>query len=66
MGDMDLSVDSMCLNFDCGAFVKSFMMTVVDEQNPDGSLTDVVPFVRFGNRPGDGICFWPYLYCSMN
>ena len=50
---MDLSVDSMCLNFDCSAFVKNFIANVVSEQDPDGSLTDVVPYVRFGGRPAD-------------
>ena len=53
MGDMALSSDSICLNFDCGAFAKSFIRAMDDEMGSDGSLPDVVPFVRFGNRPGD-------------
>ena len=53
MGDMCLSSDSICLNYDCAAFANSFVQGMDDEMGADGSLTDVVPFVRFGNRPAD-------------
>ena len=43
MGDMDLSSDSMCLNFDCGAFAKSFVRAMDDEMEDSGALPDVVP-----------------------
>ena len=53
MGDANLSGDSMFLNFDAAAFMKFFLQGIAGEQGADGSMTDVVPYVRFGNRPGD-------------
>ena len=53
MGDADLSGESMLINYDSGAFLSMFMANMDSEVDPDGSLTDVVPFVRYGNRPGD-------------
>ena len=53
MGDADLSAESMLINYDCGAFFQMFMKNMDSEIDPDGSLTDVVPFVRYGSRPGD-------------
>ena len=53
MGDANLSGDSMGLNYDVGAFFKWFLQGMASEVAGDGSLTDTVPFVRYGNRPGD-------------
>jgi alpha-L-rhamnosidase len=53
MGDADLSAEAMLINYDCGPFLQMFMKNMESEIDPDGSLTDVVPFVRYGNRPGD-------------
>lgn len=53
MGDADLSAEAMLINYDCGAFFQMFMKNMDSEIDPDGSLTDVVPFVRYGGRPGD-------------
>ena len=51
MGDADLSGESMLINYDSGAFLTMYMANMNSEVDPDGSLTDVVPFVRYGNRP---------------
>lgn len=53
MGDADLSAEAMLINYDCGAFLQMFLKNMDSEIDPDGSLTDVVPFVRYGSRPGD-------------
>ena len=53
MGDADLSVESMLLNYDAAPFFTMFMKNMDSETNPDGSITDVVPLVRFGGRPAD-------------
>jgi alpha-L-rhamnosidase len=53
MGDADLSAQSMLLNFDCSAFYTMFMDNMDSEEDKDGSLTDVVPLVRYGGRPAD-------------
>ncbi len=53
MGDANLSAESFCLNFDMANFFANFLRLIVDEQGDDGSIPDVVPTVRYGNRPGD-------------
>lgn len=54
MGDANLSGDSMLLNFDLVAFFKDFVVNMRSELDAaDGSLTDTVPWTRFGGRPGD-------------
>lgn len=53
MGDASLSSTSMCINFDCSAFFKSFLDSMADEMDTDGSLPDTVPWVRYGGRPAD-------------
>ena len=53
MGDMNLSGDSVALNYDALQFIRFFVSTIATELAQDGSLTDVVPFARFGGRPGD-------------
>ena len=54
MGDANLSGDSMLLNFDATTFFKFFLKGIAHEIDPtDGSLTDTVPYVRYGHRPGD-------------
>ena len=54
MGDANLSGDSMALNFNVLSFLKFYVQNIISEINlKDGSLTDTVPFVRYGGRPGD-------------
>jgi hypothetical protein len=53
MGDLSLSSETIGLNFQAGAFYTNAMRNMRDEQNSDGTVTDVVPFMRYGNRPGD-------------
>ncbi len=53
MGDVALSVDSICLNFDCAAFASGIAQAMDDEMDADGSLPDVVPWSRYGGRPAD-------------
>jgi len=52
MGDAGLSADSMALNFDISAFHVHFLQLINDESQ-NGSIPDVVPFFRYGYRPGD-------------
>ena len=53
MGDADLSADSFAINYDFAAFQDGFLLNMADAQPNDGSLPDVVPFMRYGGRPGD-------------
>ena len=53
MGDADLSSQSFMINYDAGNFLTMFMANMDSEVDADGSLTDVVPFVRYGSRPAD-------------
>ena len=52
MGDAGLSADSMALNFDTSAFHLHFLELINDELQ-NGTIPDVVPFFRYGGRPGD-------------
>jgi alpha-L-rhamnosidase len=53
MGDANLSAESFSLNFDMPAFWANFLRLIVDEQGDDGSVANVIPAVRYANRPGD-------------
>ncbi|XP_065198492.1 alpha-L-rhamnosidase-like isoform X1 [Sycon ciliatum] len=53
MGDAGLSSDSYSLNFDMSAFFPNMLRNIEIEQGDDGSIPDVVPFVRYGGRPAD-------------
>lgn len=54
MGDADLSADTFALNFDSGAFMSSFVRSMVDAQDPKTfSLPDTVPHSRYGGQPAD-------------
>ena len=53
MGDSNLSGDSIALNYDAAAFLRSWVENMASEENSDGSLPDTVPWVRYGGRPGD-------------
>lgn len=54
MGDAALSAEAMAINFDLGPFWRWWLThEAMAEMGTDGSLPDVVPFVRFGGRPGD-------------
>eukprot|EP01062_Namystynia_karyoxenos_P058420 TRINITY_DN4996_c0_g1_i3.p1 TRINITY_DN4996_c0_g1~~TRINITY_DN4996_c0_g1_i3.p1 ORF type:complete len:1051 (+),score=334.33 TRINITY_DN4996_c0_g1_i3:104-3154(+) len=53
MGDASLSSDAIALSYDASAFLRDFMRNMASEQGGDGSLPDVVPYVRYGGRPGD-------------
>eukprot|EP00823_Brevimastigomonas_motovehiculus_P005140 TRINITY_DN3624_c0_g1_i1.p1 TRINITY_DN3624_c0_g1~~TRINITY_DN3624_c0_g1_i1.p1 ORF type:complete len:1151 (-),score=344.41 TRINITY_DN3624_c0_g1_i1:219-3671(-) len=53
MGDFSLSAETFALNFDSAAFFTHFIRLIADEMDSQGTLTDVVPFQRYGGRPGD-------------
>jgi len=53
MGDSSLSADSIALNYDAAAFLDNWLRDIIAEEGKDGSLPDVVPFARYGHRPGD-------------
>ena len=53
MGDSGLSADSMVMNFDMQSFHDNFLKLINDEMYNRGSIPDVVPFYRGGNRPAD-------------
>ena len=52
-GDAGLSSNSMALNFDTHAFHQHYLKLISDEIDADGTIPDVVPYVRFGFRPAD-------------
>ena len=53
MGDAGLSADAMATNFPTETFHGNYLANIHDEQDGDGSLPDVTPFYRYGNRPAD-------------
>ena len=53
MGDSGLSADSMVMNFDMQSFHDNFLKLINYELDVNGTIPDVVPFVRYGNRPAD-------------
>src|SRR5690606_12910363 len=70
--------DSFCINFDMRSFFENYLILIKDEQdaslnNPPtsnlyGSVPDVVPFYRYGNRPSDpswGLAF-PQIVYTLN
>jgi len=63
MGDANLSGDSIVLNFDSNPFLFSYLKTMNDELDADGSSVDTAPSVRFGGRPGD--ISWTTAYISV-
>jgi len=52
MGDAGLSADSMALNFDTSAFHAHYVQ-LMDDELQGGTIPDVVPYFRYGGRPGD-------------
>ncbi len=52
MGDASLTAESMELNFDMLAFHSNFLFLMASEMI-NGTIPDVVPFYRYGGRPGD-------------
>ena len=54
LGDANLSGESFSLNFNMASLFQFWTANVaMPELHTDGSLPDVAPFVRFGNRPAD-------------
>ena len=67
MGDVQLSSNSLAINFDMKSFFLNELLIITDEQdnhsNPNvsnndgsatfGSIPDINPYVRGGGRPGD-------------
>lgn len=54
LGDAGLSAESMMLHFDgFKQMAAGFVNSIVDEMDVEGTLPDVVPFQRFGERPAD-------------
>jgi alpha-L-rhamnosidase len=52
MGDAGLSVDETLYNFDYANFYLNFLTMISDNQSPDGSVSDTVPYVA-GYSPAD-------------
>ena len=52
MGDAALSAESMELNLDMQAFHTNFLL-LMEYELINGTIPDVVPFYRYGGRPGD-------------
>jgi alpha-L-rhamnosidase len=63
MGDANLSGESMFLNYDIAGFIRNFVFVMTSEEDVDGSIPDTVPFVRYGNRPGD--VSWSGAYVNL-
>eukprot|EP00948_MAST-09A_sp_MAST-9A-sp1_P000314 g314.t1 len=63
MGDANLSGESMLINFNAAGFLRNFILMIRSELGDDGSLPDVVPFVRFGGRPAD--VSWSAVYMNL-
>lgn len=53
MGDAALSASSMLLHFHYAPMASAYVDSIADELGSDGTLPDVVPFQRYGGRPGD-------------
>eukprot|EP01060_Flectonema_neradi_P021068 TRINITY_DN2859_c0_g1_i2.p1 TRINITY_DN2859_c0_g1~~TRINITY_DN2859_c0_g1_i2.p1 ORF type:complete len:984 (+),score=175.25 TRINITY_DN2859_c0_g1_i2:44-2995(+) len=53
MGDAALSAETIAINYDANSFLKFAMDMHGTEVDSDGSLPDIVPWVRGGSRPGD-------------
>ena len=53
MADGQLSTEEAMHNFDMPAFYTNWVRLMGDEVGTDGSMTDTVPFVRYGSRPAD-------------
>ena len=64
MGDANLSGDSMALNYKVLSFFNFYLKGIAAEVGQDGSLTDTVPFVRYGSRPGD--VSWTAAFINLN
>ena len=52
MGDASLSALTMTLNFDMEALQANYLQVIVSEMI-NGTVPDIVPYVRGGGRPGD-------------
>ena len=52
MGDAALSAESMQLNIDMQALHTNFLL-LMEYEEINGTIPDVVPFYRYGGRPGD-------------
>lgn len=63
MGDANLSGDSIAVNFNANSYLLSYLQTMNDELNPDGSSVDTAPSVRYGGRPGD--ISWTTAYIAL-
>jgi len=53
MGDAGSSADISALAFDVAAFHNAFLELIEDDMSTNGSIPDVVPFYRYGNKPAD-------------
>ncbi len=68
MGDAALSSDAFMYNFQSAAFFTNYIELIRDDQNPDASIPDVVPFMRYGGRPADpswSAAYIQLLYCMF-
>ncbi len=53
MGDAQVSSEGLMLNFDMAAFYSNFLRDMRDDLGADGTMTDTVPYLTRGRRPGD-------------
>jgi alpha-L-rhamnosidase len=53
MGDAQVSSEGVMLNFDMAAFYSNFLRDMRDDLGADGTMTDTVPYLTHGRRPGD-------------
>ena len=52
MGDAFLAAEEAMHNFDTAAFHSNYVRLIGDDQL-NGAVADVVPFIRYGGRPAD-------------
>jgi len=53
MGDAQLAAEEAMHNFDMGSFYSHFVRLINDDEGSDGTVTDTVPYLRYGSRPAD-------------
>ncbi len=60
-GDAQVFCRTACYNMDCFGFYDKYAEDIIEAQKPNGSVTDVVPIVRWSNRAdlvGNGAAAW--------
>jgi alpha-L-rhamnosidase len=70
MADAHLSAEEAFHNFYMPSFYTNWLQLIADDQGNDGTVTDVVPYIRYGSRPADPawgaayplLLWWMYEY----